>query len=483
MSATRFSLKRRAMLRGAMGAGVACVGLPLLEAMLNNNGTALAGGGALPKQFVLFFVGNGFRLDQFEPTTTGASFALTPELQPFSGVGEYLKVCTGLQNWCASQPTHHEGMTAYNGYTMAELSGLFSKSGGPTIDQVIADYIEGSVAEPPIVRSIETLIARSLSVQDQGTTMHVLSHRGTNDPLPPDGNLQSVWGKLFSEFEDKPDDSALRLSVVASIREDAKKLQSRVGTLDRQRLEAHLDGINELEQKIKAIKPECVPPTTPSLENPASAFAPLTEVNELMSDMIVHALQCDITRVATVLFIGGAAQTAYVEIGQNDAHHDNTHNDNRQGQVHDGVVYSMERAAYLANAMKSKVDPLGDNLLDTGVMMVGSDCSEGISHHVSRQPYILLGNLRGALVPRWHYQSTPLQDIGGGYASSGNTSDVLMTVLKAFNPAATSVGDMTPRNLDFGSPVGWWGTNNPPNQAVAGSNQIIEALKGPNFGT
>ena len=40
----KFKLSRRHMLRGMMGGTAVAVGLPMLEAMLNSNGTALAGG-------------------------------------------------------------------------------------------------------------------------------------------------------------------------------------------------------------------------------------------------------------------------------------------------------------------------------------------------------------------------------------------------------------------------------------------------------
>ena len=53
----------------------------------------------------------------------------------------------------------------------------------------------------------------------------------------------------------------------------------------------------------------------------------------------------------------------------------------------------------------------------------------------------------------------------------------LLTVLKAYNPAATSVGDLTPTNLEGG----WYGTNNPPNEMAPGSTSIIENLTGAEF--
>ncbi|NUP09540.1 MAG: DUF1552 domain-containing protein [Polyangiaceae bacterium] len=479
MSRSRFSLSRRAVLRGSVGTGVACVGLPLLEAMLNTNGDALAGGTPLPRQLVVYFIGNGFRLDQLEPATTGASFDLTPELNPLMGVEAYTKVVTGLQNWCAYQVTHHEGMTAFNGYTMAELSGLYSKAGGPTIDQLVADHIEASSDPSPLIRSVQIGISRRTSIMDSGTTMFAVSHRSTNEPLFPKFNPQEIFQLLFGEFEDKPDDGELRLAIIDSVREDANKLRARLGSVDRERLDAHLDGLAQLEEKIKTLPPVCQPPEMPSQTNPEGVQnEPLTDVNEVMAELLVQALKCDVTRVASVQFIGGAAETVYTEIGQNNAHHNNTHNGGAQAEVHEGVVYAMGQVATLANKMRETIDPTGKNLLESGLIMVGSDCSEGLTHSVSRQPYILIGNLRDSLVGKYHYQSVPKSGNDGSLTASGNTSDVLMTVLKAFNPEATSVGDMTARNLQGG----WYGTGNPPNQAATGSNKVIDELLGPAFG-
>ena len=47
------------MLRGMLRGSAVCLGLPLLEGMLNDSGTALAAGGALPVRYGLFFWGNG----------------------------------------------------------------------------------------------------------------------------------------------------------------------------------------------------------------------------------------------------------------------------------------------------------------------------------------------------------------------------------------------------------------------------------------
>jgi hypothetical protein len=70
-----FRLHRRTFLRGA--AGVA-VGLPVLECMLNSNGTAYAaGGGGLPCRYAIVFAGQALGGDGYaknENRVAGMSF-------------------------------------------------------------------------------------------------------------------------------------------------------------------------------------------------------------------------------------------------------------------------------------------------------------------------------------------------------------------------------------------------------------------------
>ncbi len=435
-----FSLSRRALLRGAGAAGLATMGLPLLEAMLNPHGEALAGGAALPTRFLVWFFGNGVKLNQFEPAAAGADWELTSELEPLSAVKDYLTVCTGMRNRCEEVITHHEGMTIFNGYTMVNIfqePGISSRAGGPTIDQVIADRIAAGTS----TASIQAGVSQRLSLDDGGTTMFAVSHRSANQPLLPEFNPQQVWQSLFGEFVPRPDDKALRLSVLESVKADAARLREQLGATDRQRLEAHLEGIRALEIKIQSLPPECVLPDLPEETNPdAPGPEPLIAVNEVMSDLLVQAFKCDVTRVASLFFLGGAARTHFTDLGQQDPHHVNTHDSSRQGEVHQGVIYIMQRFAYLLEKMKAEVDATGKNLLDTSIVYAGSDCAEGIDHGIARQPIILVGHGRDQLAyPGVHYSASP-----SGQPAQGNTSDVLLTVARCYDPTIASIGAGAP---------------------------------------
>jgi hypothetical protein len=449
---SRFVLNRRAALRGILAGGAATVvGLPMLEAMLNSHGTALADGNPIPQRFVTYFFGNGFILDRFVPAATGPNYPLSEQLAPLAPVQEYCNVLTGFDNRCEETITHHEGMTVFTGYTMTNIQGLSSNAGGPTIDQLVADAIEAS-GQTTTIKSIQVGVSRHLSTMDGGTTMHNLSHRGPSQALPPVYSPKDVWTSVFGSFTPKNDPSGpLRMSVLDAVKGQTEALKKRLGQKDIIRLDAHLEGVNELQKKIAALPPLCVPPAMPVEENPwVNGPEPIITVNQIMSDLIAYAFECDITRVASLLLVGGAAETVLYDIyppgtpdKDKDNHHLNTHAyPFKEKQIHDGVVYQMTRFSEFLQALKAKPDPTGGNLLDNTMVYFSSDCSEGWSHSIEKQPIIVAGRGGGYLkAESAHYAS-----------QGGNPSDVLLTMLQRFDPKAASVGQLVPSS----------GSNNPP---------------------
>lgn len=446
-------LSRRSVLRGLAGGAAVSVALPPLEAMMNANGTAYANGDALPLRFISFFWGNGVVLDRFEPTTTGPGWELTEELAPLAAVKDYVSVLTGLQNRCEQQITHHEGLTAFSGYSFVITGGpgFSSNFGGPTIDQLIADAIAARVTTP--IRSMQVQSSKGFSPADNGTTATTISVRGEPGSLTPlygQANPVDVWQTIFGEFVPQADDSALRLSILDAVRDDADRLRGKLGTRDNQRLDAHLQGISELEQKITAVPPTCDLPDAPTHTNDESVNQEqLTLTNQLMSQLIAHAFVCDITRVASNMFLPLAGEAVFSESqngGGGSTHHFNSHLGNED--YHRGVVYIMERLADTISILGATPDFDGTNLLDSTILYASSDCSYGMTHSIRRHPIILAGTGRGYLQhPGIHYQAVASANpTDNNAATAGNTSDVLLTLLQAFDPAASSFGGGAPRS-------------------------------------
>jgi hypothetical protein len=439
----RFTLSRRTMLRGMVGGGAVALALPPLEAMLNAHGSAYADGSPLPRRFVTWFFGNGVALvDPFDgnnnglrwtPSGEGAGYTLSPQLAALQGVKEYVSVISNLE-LRAKHPAvrgHHTGVSGYfSGYPYIELDPMganySSKFGGPSIDQVAASLIGGQTFLPSIQLQISKRIVTS-----EGPTLQFISHKGPDQPLPAIASPIDAFNKLFQGFV-PPDDPArpLRLGALDAVLEDTKRLQAKVGQNDRMRLNAHLAGLAQIRKQIEAIAPECAAPPAPSESNAdMNGQEPTESVNKVMSDLLVLAFHCDITRVASVQFSGSVGYNVFHMLGQQQGHHDLSHDGNANEAIDASTIKTMEYFAYLLEQLKAT--PEGDgNLLDNSCVLVGSDTASGLRHNDYNMPCIVAGRGGGALThPGIHHN-----------AASASVSDVLLACLKSVAPEVNEVG-------------------------------------------
>ena len=88
-------VSRRAVLKG-VGATIA---LPLLDAM-NPAATVWAQtpAGATPKRFAFIGFPHGAIMDKWSPAQTGATFEMSPILQPLEAYRPHLTIVSGLRN-------------------------------------------------------------------------------------------------------------------------------------------------------------------------------------------------------------------------------------------------------------------------------------------------------------------------------------------------------------------------------------------------
>ncbi|MFV8749761.1 DUF1552 domain-containing protein [Nannocystaceae bacterium ST9] len=445
----RKHLERRTFLRGLVGGSLASIALPPLDAMMNLTQTAFADGTDMPVRYVSWFWGNGIVPDKWEPTGVGPNWQLSPHLMPLAAHKDYLNVVTGLDNRATQLITHHEGMTVWSGYTMADVGqgpGFFSNTAGPTIDHLISELTKDKVA----ISGIHTGVSKAQSPADFGTTMHSLSSRGYLQPNSAITSPSAVWQALFGSFVQPKDDRALRISILDATKQDAATLESKLGAADKLRLEAHLESIAALQTKLSTAIPVCELPADPDVDNSEPINSEmLTLVHGLHADLIAYAFACDITRVATLLFIEGAAEPALTEIPNNvSSWHQYSHDVstwNLNGPFYDGQLFLMSRIADFLDRLKS-TNEIDGNLLDSTILMASSDCSHGPSHAVTRHPILLAGHGRGYLkYPGVHFQPAPLDANYDYYnvpgPSSGNTSDVLLALLRRFDPRAEWIGE------------------------------------------
>ena len=439
----RFQLSRRTMLRGAAGGATVALALPLLEAMLNRNGTALANGAPLPRRMITWHFGNGVALKdvnnagaglRWAPDATGADYPLTPQLAPLGPVRDYCNLLTGFDIKAASKHRrgHHDGCAGFfSGFPFIELphadNSYSSKYGGPSIDQVAAAAIGAQTFLPSLQLAVSKRVIGS-----EGPTLQYLSHKGPDQPLPQIFDPQEAFAKLFNSFV-PPDDPTKgpRINVLDAVKADVAALKLRVGKADQIRLDAHLASVDQIRKQIEALAPVCTTPAMPGQTNmDMDGKEPLEEVNAAMADLIVEAFRCDITRIVSLQFSGSVGYHVFHMLGQDKGHHDMTHDTNDNEAVDASTIKTVECFAYLLKRLKDTAEGDG-NLLDNSVVLLGSDASSGYTHGVFDQPCIVAGRGGGVLkYPGEHYRSP----------SGENTSDILLACLKTIVPEATEVG-------------------------------------------
>lgn len=436
-------LSRRTLLRGTVGGASVALALPLLDIMLDDNGVALAGGGDLPRRLITWFWGNGCAINnpndansgpRFWPNAEGPGYEATPQLQPLfdAGLDQYCSLLSkfDVKSGSEGRRGHHDGCTFFSGFPFLELpadgANYSSKSGGPTIDQVAA----AQLASQTFLPSVQLQVSKRI-VTTEGPTLQYLSHKGPDQPLPQIREPLEAWNKLFASFTPENDPSTPhRLAALDAVAEDAKALQMRVGSVDRQRLDAHLESVAQIRNQIAALAPECAQPAQPSQTNAdVDGQEPLIAVNAAMSQLLALAFSCDITRVASVQFTGSVGYTVFNDLGHDLGHHDMTHAGAENERVDQATIYTMARLADFLAALRDTPEG-GGNLLDQSCVIVSSDCSTGLTHRTFDQPVIVAGGGGGALVPGIHYRSP----------SSENTSDILLACLQTVCPEATQVG-------------------------------------------
>ena len=437
-SVKQFRLNRRSFLRGTC----ATVSLPVLHCMLNGHGRAFANSGApLPRRFGLFFFGNGVSASSWIPTETGDQWSLSATLTSLNEVKAYLNLLSGYEVKTGGTQLHHNGMAGIlSGLPYIEISntgGAFgSKMRGPTIDQLMVNGLN----PPTNLSSLSLGVSRAM-VEDEGSTLQSVSHADSETFHAPNFSPLSVYNALFEGFSPPEDPTRiLRDHILDAVRGDIAALKNKIGTEDRIRLDAHLTAIDDLRSRIIALPPEyqgaCFPMAGVTEENSSTGNAePLTEVNEIMCDLWALAWACDLTRVTSMMFTGGKANTLFHQVaGVSSGHQDIiTSNDtNAWSYLQPIQSFILSHAAMLLEKLKNT--PEGDgNLLDNSLIMITSDCADAVMQTNSDYPVLLAGRCGGALrYPGIHHRHATVD---------GNTNDILVTLLLAMQSGLGSVGE------------------------------------------
>jgi hypothetical protein len=423
------AMKRRTFLRGALlGGATVAVGLPLLETMLNDGGTALADGAEIPTRFGVWFWGNGVRPEHWVPSATGVDYPLSAELAPLAGVKSHLSVISGCEIKTATHP-HHSGMTGImtgqryfqNGTTRDTIVSTFA---GPSVDQIAAAHYEGQTP----FRSLEFGITRFRGT-DEGTTFQHLSHNGPNNPNPSEYSPSAMYARLFA----LPVESqvvAARRSVLDGVMGQITELESRVGRSDRARLEQHFESVRTLERRLATGPSVCATPENPGDFGDVGGNEPIEQQNRAMSDLCAVALACDMTRAFSMFFSTAGSGVIMWPVGATNSLHQINHDQPAPfATVHAATTYTMEQFAYFLERLRDTPEGAG-SLLDNVSILGTTELTEGWTHSNANFPILVAGRGGGRLRGNVHYRSE----------SAHNTSHGVLTALRGGGVPAASFG-------------------------------------------
>jgi hypothetical protein len=449
----RPTLSRRTVLRGAGGIAIA---LPWLEIM---GGGKRAFAADPSKRFVTVYtpggtvIDNGAGENRWRPTGTETDFTLSPILAPLEAIRHKLLVVDGMSMTSAQGEQHQAGIIAWLTGTTQQPN--YGYAQGPSIDQVIATLLATDTPQKSLQMAVRWGTGKSHGLLHPINAVN-FEDNATFDPIPPRLDPQAIFTSLFGALDpDNNADLAARIARKKSILDFVDRkydgLAQQLGARDKQKLDEHLTKIRELEGALDqmiiptdvCVLPEHVDtsdynPTT-GLDSADDGSVLNTEtdqaipkVGKFMMDMLVMALACDVTHVASLQWSDTEAKHTFPWLGLDQHHHYYQHDGNfRPVECEQIYTWYAEQHAYLLQQMD--LVELGDHtLLDESVVFFGSELAQPPVHSKSDMPFLLAGGGGGLRGGRF------LRNEGLPDPSHNN---LLVAILNLFGDERTTFGD------------------------------------------
>jgi hypothetical protein len=233
-------------------------------------------------------------------------------------------------------------------------------------------------------------------------TRRGLSWTGTGVAIPCEDSAASVFKQLFIQGTPEQVESQIRKldtgrSILDTVSDQFKRMQSRVGSQDRDRLDQYANSVRDLEARMLASrswesrsKPVVRQPIPVDPGNPAAYM----EKVKLMYDLVRIAFQTDSTRTVTLMLDSAAtpvvnlAEAKITEGYHNLSHHGKT--DDKRAQLKSLDEAHMKLLAGLFADLKSVCEG-EDTLLDRTMVLYGSNLGDANTHSTLNMPVLLAG--------------------------------------------------------------------------------------------
>jgi hypothetical protein len=397
------------------------IALPFLEAMLPRTAgaaSALSAADAPPRRLVFLYFPNGVNTQGWKSTGEGRDFQLGKTLAALERFKSDMIVFSNLADPAARGGGAHAcTMPAY-------LSGssIFKTMGNDiraaiTCDQVVAQKIGHATRFP----SLE--LGCDFGQQDGGfcdtgyscVYQTNLSWRSATTPAPKEVNPRLVFDRLFAgqttgETSLKQQQrEAMNLSILDLVREQVTEINRDVSAADRRRMDEYLTSIRDIERRILAPPVNLPANAANGMARPTRIPTLFREHFRLMADLLILALQTDMTRVATLVLGTEGNRRPFPELGFTEEHHGVSHHGGNPvlkekfAKINEHHVGEL---AYFIDRVSSLREGDG-SLLDNCMIVYGGGMADGQAHAHVDIPTLLFGKGGGTIDPGRHVVCPP----------------------------------------------------------------------------
>jgi len=423
---------RRRFLRAAGGIAIA---LPFVRER-----PVRADGPAVPKRFVGLYHANGVFPGWWFPTA-GASeseFTIAQSHAALAPFRDQVLWTSGIDMKCAvtgAGEQHQRGLggmltgTKIMGGTFVGNDGTTAGwASGKSIDQEIVDLVGVGARARSLQLGVKT---------GERDVSGVLSYAGSAMPLLAQTNPQQVFRTLFSDAGAPPDEMdrirARRASVLDAVLGQINTMKKGVGREDRVALDQHLSFVRDIEMRSAVLPGGVLSCDKPSMPPPLAyeTESAMPQVSTLQLDLLALAFACDLTRVATVMYVDAKNHVAMPFIDIRSDVHNVSHlgdNDPSRTQLGRRDAWVAEQLAYFLGRLREQ--KVGDgSLLDHTLVLWGSDVSMGNTHSHDNMPFLLAGGGAGFRMGRYVRYS------------GASHNDLLVSILQGFGGTHARFGD------------------------------------------
>ncbi len=425
-------MKRRTLFKN-FAVGAATTAAPLTSILARS---AMAADNNPRLKTLFIFHPNGAVPDYFFPRA--GSMALPPMTKPLEKVKDHLLFLDGLGY--AGKPHTHEGgskkcLTGFG----TDYPTIDSPHGLTSIDVQMgkedwANRDQTQITVPSIQMGCGTKWGDNFDKRisfDKGKDLHAV-----DDP-------RILYPQLFGGGGDSSTEAGdANLKILSAIQGDLKRLQGKLGQVERERLEMHADSLTVLEAKLN-------PNNSGGGNNPSLCTnAPdlmqfgtggndalwrtniLGAASDVQQDLAIQSLACGLTR--SIAFSYGVSVSPIIVPGTSANDHDLSHQD-ADAHTTSKIWWMAEIANFIEKMANTPDGADGSSLLDNTIVMTVSDLGHGNRHNHFQVPTFLAGGKNAGLVTGRSidlapYGATGVKGDQNTNDKSINHSDVLATI-------------------------------------------------------